>query len=117
MSELKDAQNKIDFLKKGNVCIKCLYTFSRDHKCLDWNIKYICHEHKVNFSVCKCRKKATGPAAGIENSDLVEPVTTNILAKISGHMLGAVGFDTEVLQFITKDGNVKDVLVTYDSYC
>ena len=32
-------------------------------------------------------------------------------------MLGAVGFDTEVLQFITKEGNVKDVLVTYDSYC
>ena len=32
-------------------------------------------------------------------------------------MLGAVVFDTEVLQFITKDGNVKNVLVTYDLYC
>ena len=32
-------------------------------------------------------------------------------------MLGAVGFDTEVLQFITKEGNVKEVLVTYDSNC
>ena len=41
----------------------------------------------------------------------------NNVAKINGNMLGAVGFDTEVLQFITKEGNVKDVVVTYDSYC
>ena len=58
------------------------------------------------------------PATGIEDSDLLAgPSTVNNVAKINGNMLGAVGFDTEVLQFITKDGSVKDVLVTYDSYC
>ena len=47
----------------------------------------------------------------------MEPVTTNNLATINGNMLVAVGFDTEVLQSNKKDGNIKDVLVTYDSYC
>ena len=58
------------------------------------------------------------PATGIEDSDLLAgPSTVNNVAKINGNMLGAIGFDTEVLQFITKDGSVKEVLVTYDSYC
>ena len=58
------------------------------------------------------------PVTGIEDSDLLAgPSTVNNVAKINGNMLGAVGFDTEVLQFITKEGNVKDVPVTYDSYC
>ena len=72
----------------------------------------------MNYSICKCRTKGAGPVCGIEDSDLlVESSTANNVAKINGNMLGAVGFDTEVLQFITKEGNVKDVLVTYDSYC
>ena len=117
LSSLGDVQKKILFLQKGKVCTKCLYTFSKDHKCPEYNKRIICHERKTNFSVCKCRKNGTGPAGGIEDSDLVEPVTTNNLAKINGNMLGAVGFDTEVLQFIMKDGNVKNVLVTYDYCC
>ena len=48
---------------------------------------------------------------------MVEPSTANNVAKINGNMLGAVGFDTEVLQFVAKDGELKNVLVTYDSYC
>ena len=32
-------------------------------------------------------------------------------------MLGAVGFDTEVLEFIANYENIKSILVTYDSYC
>ena len=70
--------------------------------------------------VCKCRKKVegTGPVGAIADSDImVEPSTAKNVAKINGNMLGAVGFDTEVLQFVSKDGELKDVLVTYDSYC
>ena len=48
---------------------------------------------------------------------MVEPSTANNVATINGNMLGAVGFDTEVLQFIGKDDEPRDVLVTYDSYC
>ena len=48
---------------------------------------------------------------------MIEFTTSNNLAKINGNMLGAVGFDTQVLKFIAKDGNIKKVLVTYGSYC
>ena len=83
-------------------------------------MRFICCEHKANYAVCKCRKKVegTGPVGVIADSDLlVEPSTMNNVAKINGNMLGAVGFDTEVLQFVAKDGELKNLLVTYDSYC
>ena len=39
---------------------------------------------------------------------MVEPSTVNNVATINGTMLGAVVFDTEVLQFIGKDNEPKD---------
>ena len=56
---------------------------------------------------CNCCKKTTATDGEIENSDLVEPTTSNNLAKINGNMLRADGFDTEVLQLVYNDGNIK----------
>ena len=116
---MTDSQKKIELLKSKKVCIRCLLSFNMGHKCPEFNKRFICYEHKTNNSICKCHTKKTGsPATGIEDSDLlVEQSTVNNVAKINGNLLGAVGFDTEVLQFITKDGNIRNVLATYDSYC
>ena len=47
----------------------------------------------------------------------VEPSTTNNSSTINSSLVGTIGFDVKILEFLDKDDKPVKVLVAYDSYC
>ena len=103
-------------------CIKCLDSYKRDHKCKPFFLKYMFREHKVNFAICRCKQKkpenSSNPCGVVVDGDIiVEASTTNNSLTINSSLVGAIGFDVEILEFLDKDEKPVKVLVAYDSYC
>jgi len=93
LSSLSELKKRIELLKGKKVCVKCLFAFNKEHTCPCYKQRFICREHKTNYSVCRCtRKKVEGTGVmetgAITDSDImIEPSTANNVAKINGNML------------------------------
>ena len=122
-----------DLVKNKKLCVKCFYTYSKDHTCSSKYQRYVCRDHKKNKRICGC-KKYSGPKKPVDGQ--VDDGTTGgseaviVEADIQGAprvqdnritineaMIGGIGHDVEILDFLTFDGRPKKYLVGYDNYC
>ena len=120
LSKEEDKERRFQLVKNKKGCIKCFEPFQPGrHECRDFYKKYICKVHKVNHALCKCRgnKPDLGALVVDGNTEEKEPTTVQNRATINNSFIGAVGFEIEILYFLSKRKDLIRVLVAYDNYC
>ena len=73
----------------------------------------------MNFAICRCKKKTPCNPCGevVEGDILVDGATANNSSTINNSLVGTVGFDVEILEFLDQNDKPQKVLIAYDSYC
>ena len=80
--------------------------------------KYVSKDYKVNMMVCWCKhKKQDDLSIAVVAWDiLIDGSSVNNYVAVNRSLVGAVGFDVEILTFLDTCDKPMKVLFAYDSY-
>ena len=113
LKQEKDYSKKKQIIREKSLCLKCCKEYSSTHVCKPMYERFVCSRHKCNILLCGCTKSRT-----VQNNTMrksTEQSSKSIL--LNGKPIGGIGFLSEELEFMDRNGRVHTHLVTYDSFC
>ena len=111
IKSMPKVEERIDFLMKNKICLKCLCKWKKDHKCNQFHLSFLCKcKRKINKHICNPCKPKEMQANSIKCGEL------GTKSSINGTSVGGVGFLSESINLVDNEGNVKSEIVCYDSY-
>ena len=118
--ELKRKDKSLDEwkteLRKKKLCFKCLRKFETDHACKkEVTTRFVCKTHNVNKIICCWKDNNDGRSVTV-NNNITTPEVNGDDENLNGVKIGGVGFQSEDLVFIDKNGKEVIATICYDSF-
>ena len=111
LSKIKGMNEKIEFLKKANICNICLKPDQPNHNCLS---DYRCSKHNCNLILCCTKVKKFGNNQQNANEAQTQLNTSSMQMNQSANKIQTTCLITEVIKCVDSDGNRHKILVLYD---
>ena len=103
-------------LRKKKLCFKCLRKFETDHACKkEVTTRFVCKTHNVNKIICCWKDNNDGRSVTV-NNNITTPEVNGDDENLNGVKIGGVGFQSEDLVFIDKNGKEVVATICYDSF-